>query len=156
MKKLFYVFIILSFSLGLISCAKTYSKISKSKTVNTVFDNSEASGSTIENSTIEDSSVKDSIDNGSLSTLNSFEEVELAELLISLHPWASRVRFAKTGGEACSIAIRIARAAKSRDVILFCGYHGWHDWYLSANLNGTKNLNTVSYTHLTLPTILLV
>ena len=88
-----------------------------------------------------DSSVKDSIDNGSLSTLNSFEEVELAELLISLHPWASRVRFAKTGGEACSIAIRIARAAKSRDVILFCGYHGWHDWYLSANLNNKENLN---------------
>ena len=60
MKKLFYVFLISSFSFGLISCAKTYSKISKSKTINTVFENSETSGSTIENSTIEDSSVKDS------------------------------------------------------------------------------------------------
>jgi len=52
------------------------------------------------------------------------------------------VRFARTGGEACAIAIRIARAASGKDHIAFCGYHGWHDWYLSANLTDGKNLNS--------------
>lgn len=85
--------------------------------------------------------VKKSIDLGSMSSLNSFEEVDLAESLIKMHPWADQVRFAKTGGEACSIAVRIARAASNKDVILFCGYHGWHDWYLSANIDNPNNLN---------------
>jgi len=57
-----------------------------------------------------------------------------AELLYELHPWANMVRFARTGGEAVAIVIRIARAYTSKDKIAFCGYHGWHDWYLSANL----------------------
>ena len=52
-----------------------------------------------------------------------------------------QVRFARTGGEANSIAIRIARAACSKDNIAICGYHGWHDWYLSANLNTDDNLS---------------
>ncbi|HEK24804.1 MAG TPA: aminotransferase class III-fold pyridoxal phosphate-dependent enzyme, partial [Hydrogenobaculum sp.] len=72
---------------------------------------------------------------GNLTTLNAPEEVYLAEKLIELHPWAHMVRFAKTGGESMAIAIRIARAKTKKDVVLFCGYHGWHDWYLSANLN---------------------
>lgn len=71
---------------------------------------------------------------GSMSTLNSPEEVELAQLLIELHPWAENVRFARTGGEAMAIAVRIARATTGRDRVAFCGYHGWHDWYLAANL----------------------
>ena len=70
---------------------------------------------------------------GSMCTLNNPEEVELAELLIELHPWAEQVRYARTGGEAMAIAVRIARAASGRDVVAFCGYHGWHDWYLSTN-----------------------
>ena len=74
------------------------------------------------------------VHSGSMSTLNCPEEVELAELLCELHPWAEMVRFARTGGEAMSIAVRIARAATGRDIIAFCGYHGWHDWYLAANL----------------------
>lgn len=78
--------------------------------------------------------VKKAINNSSMNTLNSYEEVELAEKLIDLHPWAEQVRFARTGGEACAIAIRLARAATGKNVVLFCGYHGWHDWYLSANL----------------------
>ena len=85
--------------------------------------------------------VKKAIGNGSMGTLNSFEEVQLAEKLILLHPWAKMVRFAKTGGEACSIAIRIARATSGKDKIAFCGYHGWHDWYLSSNLKNSKNLD---------------
>lgn len=71
---------------------------------------------------------------GSMCTLNPVEEVELAELLIELHPWAERARFCRTGGESMAAAIRIARASTKRDRIAFCGYHGWSDWYLAANL----------------------
>lgn len=74
-------------------------------------------------------------------TLNSYEEVELAERLIHLHQWAQKARFARTGGEACAIAVRIARAASGKNLVAFCGYHGWHDWYLSANLADSKNLD---------------
>jgi glutamate-1-semialdehyde aminotransferase len=70
---------------------------------------------------------------GAMCTLNSPEEVELAELLLMLHPWAESVRYLRTGGEAMAAAVRIARAASDRDLIAFCGYHGWHDWYLAAN-----------------------
>ncbi len=73
---------------------------------------------------------------GSMSTLNPPEEVELADLLCELHPWADMVRYARCGGEAMAVAVRIARAhaARGRDRVAFCGYHGWHDWYLAANL----------------------
>jgi len=81
-----------------------------------------------------DAAVKAAIDAGSMSTLNAPEEVELAELLCELHPWAGMVRYARSGGEAMAIAVRIARAETGRDHIAFCGYHGWHDWYLAANL----------------------
>jgi glutamate-1-semialdehyde aminotransferase len=85
--------------------------------------------------------IMDAVISGSMTTLNCPEEIELAELLIEHHPWAKMVRYARTGGEACSIAIRIARAATSKDIILFCGYHGWHDWYISSNLSSDKNLD---------------
>ena len=81
-----------------------------------------------------DSAVKAAIDNGSMCTLNAPEEVELAELLCELHPWAQMVRYARAGGEAMSMAVRIARAHTRRDKVAFCGYHGWTDWYLAANL----------------------
>ena len=87
-----------------------------------------------------DNAVKNAIDKGSMGTLNSYEEVELALKLIELHPWSEMARFARTGGEACSIAVRIARAASGKDHIAFCGYHGWHDWYLSSNLSSEENL----------------
>ena len=86
--------------------------------------------------------VKDSIDNGSMSTLNAPEEVELAEKMIEIHTWADRVRFAKTGGESVTVALRIARAYTKKTKIAFCGYHGWHDWYLSANLNDEDGLGS--------------
>jgi glutamate-1-semialdehyde aminotransferase len=76
-----------------------------------------------------------------MSTLNCPEEVYLAEKLIEINPWAAMVRFARSGGEANSIAIRIARAASGRDKVAICGYHGWHDWYLSANHNGSDDLS---------------
>ncbi len=69
------------------------------------------------------------------------EEVELAELLCDLHPWAEMVRYARGGGEAMAVAVRIARAHTRRDKIAFCGYHGWHDWYLAANLSEEKALD---------------
>ncbi|MBE6357493.1 MAG: aminotransferase class III-fold pyridoxal phosphate-dependent enzyme [Lentisphaerae bacterium] len=78
--------------------------------------------------------VKTVIDDGSASTLNPPEEVALAEKLIELHPWAEMARFARSGGEAMSIAVRIARAYTGKGTVLFCGYHGWMDWYLAANL----------------------
>jgi glutamate-1-semialdehyde 2,1-aminomutase len=77
---------------------------------------------------------------GAKSTLNPPDEVALAKRLIELHPWAEQARFARTGGEALAIAVRMARAATGRDVIAFCGYHGWHDWYLAANLAGEGSL----------------
>lgn len=85
-----------------------------------------------------DEAVRKAIENGSSSSLNCPEEVELADLLCEIHPWADKVRYARTGGESMAIAVRIARAYTGRDKVAFCGYHGWHDWYISANL-GTEN-----------------
>ena len=77
---------------------------------------------------------------GNMSTLNCPEEVLLAERLVELHPWADMARFARSGGEANAIAIRIARAATGRDTVAICGYHGWHDWYLATNLQNDSGL----------------
>jgi glutamate-1-semialdehyde 2,1-aminomutase len=87
-----------------------------------------------------DDAVRKTIDSGNMSTFNCPEEVYLAEKLIELHPWAHMARLARSGGEANAIAIRIARAATGKDNVAICGYHGWHDWYLSANLGDDKNL----------------
>jgi glutamate-1-semialdehyde 2,1-aminomutase len=81
-----------------------------------------------------DAAVLAAISKGTMSTLNCPEEVELAELLCEIHPWAEMVRYARGGGEALSIAVRIVRAYTGKDRIAFSGYHGWHDWYLAANL----------------------
>ncbi|MEE9379260.1 MAG: aminotransferase class III-fold pyridoxal phosphate-dependent enzyme [Candidatus Lokiarchaeia archaeon] len=88
-----------------------------------------------------DNAVINAINQGTMSTLNCPEEIELTELLIELHPWAEAARFARTGGEMMTIAVRIARAFTKRDKIAFCGYHGWHDWYLSSNLADNANLD---------------
>ena len=81
-----------------------------------------------------DKAAKEAIENGGMCTLNAPEEVELAELLLEIHPWADMVRYAKSGGEAMAMAARVARAYSKKDIVLVCGYHGWHDWYLAANL----------------------
>jgi len=88
-----------------------------------------------------DNAVKEAIGSGSMCTLNCPEEVELAELLCQIHPWAEMVRYARTGGEAMAIAVRIARAKTKKDIVCFCGYHGWGDWYLAANLGKTNALD---------------
>jgi len=78
---------------------------------------------------------------GSISTLNCPEEVELADLLCERHPWAQCVRYTRGGGEAMAVAVRIARAATGRNRVAFAGYHGWHDWYLAANLEDRAALD---------------
>jgi len=88
-----------------------------------------------------DEAVKETINSGNMSTLNAPEEVELTERLVELHPWADMARFARSGGEANSVAIRLARAASGKDNVAFCGYHGWHDWYLASNLSDSKGLD---------------
>ncbi len=85
--------------------------------------------------------VIEAVGRGNMNTLNPPEEVELAELLIDLHPWAQMVRYARSGGEAMAIAIRLARAFSGNDTILFCGYHGWSDWYLASNLSDQAALD---------------
>jgi glutamate-1-semialdehyde 2,1-aminomutase len=87
-----------------------------------------------------DEAVAGTVAAGNMSTLNCPEEVWLAERLVSLHPWAHMARFARSGGEANAIAIRIARAATGRDTVAICGYHGWHDWYLATNLQNESGL----------------
>ena len=85
--------------------------------------------------------VKHRIDDGSMCTLNPPEEVELADMLCDIHPWSSQARFTRTGGETGAVAVRIARATTNRSLIAVCGYHGWQDWYLAANLGETDALD---------------
>ncbi len=94
-----------------------------------------------------DGAVIKSIKKSNMSSLNCTEEVFLTEKLIEMHPHFDMARFARTGGEANSIAVRIARAASGKDKIAICGYHGWHDWYLSANHN-TKDKKGILKEHL--------
>ena len=75
-----------------------------------------------------DNAVKRAISNSNISTLNCPEEVELCEKLLELHPWADMARFSRSGGEACSIAIRIARASSGKDKVLF-----WCQKYILLN-----------------------
>ena len=88
-----------------------------------------------------DEAVIKTVKDGNMSTLNCSEEVYLAEKLIEIHPWADMVRFARSGGEANAIAIRIARAFSQKDKVAICGYHGWHDWYLATNLTNKSGLS---------------
>jgi len=88
-----------------------------------------------------DAAVQQTITAGNMSTFNCPEEVYLAEKLVELHPWADMARLARSGGEANALAIRIARAASGKDKVAICGYHGWHDWYLSANLGDDAGLD---------------
>jgi glutamate-1-semialdehyde 2,1-aminomutase len=78
---------------------------------------------------------------GNMSTFNCPEEVFLAEKLVEMHPWSGMARFTRSGGEACAVAVRIARAYSGKSAVAFCGYHGWHDWYLSANLSEDSALD---------------
>ncbi len=88
-----------------------------------------------------DNEVIKSIRLGNMTTLNSLEEIKLTEELLKIHQWADMAKFARSGGEANALAIRIARASTGKDHVAICGYHGWHDWYLSVNLKDKNSLN---------------
>ena len=88
-----------------------------------------------------DKAVQSTVQNGNMSTLNAKEDIILSEKLIDMHPWAEMAWFTRSGGEANAVAIRIARAASGKDNVAICGYHGWHDWYLSANIGNSRNLD---------------
>jgi glutamate-1-semialdehyde 2,1-aminomutase len=87
-----------------------------------------------------DAAVLSAVKNGSMSSLNCIEDLQLADILLDVHKWSDKVRFARSGGEAMAVAVRVARAATSKHKLLVCGYHGWHDWYLAANLSNTEAL----------------
>ena len=89
-----------------------------------------------------DKAVLDTVKKGNMSTLNCPEEVELTEKLLKIHKWAGLAKYARSGGEINTVAIRIARAFSRKQKIAICGYHGWHDWYLAANLRNKKNLDS--------------
>ena len=86
-----------------------------------------------------DGAVRKTIDQGNMTTLNCPEEVSLADKLVKMHPWSDKVKFTRTGGEANAVAIRIARTFAKKKKIMVCGYHGWHDWYLSSSIYNKNN-----------------
>ena len=88
-----------------------------------------------------DQAVKQQIDRGTNFSITHELELELAELLVERIPCAEMVRYARGGGDACAVAARIARGSTGRDRILFCGYHGWHDWYQAANHGSEGDLD---------------
>lgn len=87
-----------------------------------------------------DAAVMKVVRDGNLTTLNCPEEVYLAEKLLQMNPWAGGVRYTRGGGEANAVCVRIARAFTDRDKVAICGYHGWHDWYVSVNLGDNDAL----------------
>lgn len=78
-----------------------------------------------------DDAVRAQLDEGIVFSLMHPLEVEVAELIREVVPCAESVRYSKTGADVCSAAIRVARAHTGRSKVLCCGYHGWHDWYIS-------------------------
>ncbi len=91
-----------------------------------------------------DEAVKAQIDKGTNFSITHELELELAEELVATIPCAEMVRYTRSGGEACAVAVRIARGTTGRDKILFCGYHGWHDWYMASNLSAEPGLPITS------------
>ena len=79
-----------------------------------------------------DAFVKEQMKKGVIFSMPHPIEVELAEKIKELIPYAEYVRFGKNGSDALSAAVRLARAYTKRDLILVSGYHGWHDWYIGA------------------------
>ena len=71
------------------------------------------------------------LEKGSTFSLMSELEVNVTELLIETIPCAEMARFGKNGADATTIGVRVARANTGRDHIAYCGYHGWHDWYIA-------------------------
>ena len=79
-----------------------------------------------------DRAVKKQINKGVVFSMSHPIEIELAEELKAIIPYAEMVRFGKNGSDVLSAAIRLARAYTKKDLILVCGYHGWHDWFIGS------------------------
>ena len=75
-----------------------------------------------------------------MSSLNCTEEVELAEKLIELHPWADMVKLLEVEEKLTQLQF-VLLSASGNDKVAICEHHGWHDWYLTANLKNNQNLN---------------
>lgn len=82
-----------------------------------------------------DKRVINTIINGSACSVNSSEEIVATQKLINLVPWIESARYTRSGGEATTLAVRLARASTGKNKVLFSGYHGWHDWYLAAAMD---------------------
>jgi len=78
-----------------------------------------------------DEAIKKQLEDGITFSMMHPLEVEVAELIREIIPNAEAVRYSKTGADATSAAVRLARAYTGKNKILCCGYHGWHDWYIS-------------------------
>ena len=77
-----------------------------------------------------DNAIKEQLEKGITFSLMHRLELEVAERLHEIIPNAESIRITKQGADACSAAVRIARAFTKRDKVAVCGYHGWHDWYI--------------------------
>jgi glutamate-1-semialdehyde 2,1-aminomutase len=78
-----------------------------------------------------DEAIKNQLEDGITFSLMHPLEVEVAELVKSVVPNVESVRYSKTGCDITTAAVRVARAFTKREKVLCCGYHGWHDWYIS-------------------------
>ena len=78
-----------------------------------------------------DRAIREQLEDGITFSMMHPLEVEVAELVRDVVPNAEMVRFSKTGADVTSAAVRLARAFTGRSKVICCGYHGWHDWYIS-------------------------
>jgi glutamate-1-semialdehyde aminotransferase len=79
-----------------------------------------------------DDAIRAQLEQGITFTLSHPLEAEVAERIVALCPGVEAVRFAKSGSDAVSAAVRASRALTGRDLVLVGGYHGWHDWYIGS------------------------
>jgi glutamate-1-semialdehyde aminotransferase len=96
-----------------------------------------------------DNAIREQLEDGITFSLMHPLEVEVAELIRKIIPNAESVRFSKTGADVTSAAVRLSRAYTGRTKVLCCGYHGWHDWYISVtdrNSGIPGNIQNLTYT----------
>lgn len=96
-----------------------------------------------------DEAIKKQLEDGITFSMMHPLEVEVAELMRDIIPNAEAVRYSKTGADATSAAIRLARAYTNKNKVLCCGYHGWHDWYIAVTARNhgiPEAVQAISYT----------
>lgn len=96
-----------------------------------------------------DEAIKKQLEYGITFSMMHPLEVEVAEMIHSIIPNAEAVRYSKTGADVTSAAVRLARAYTGKNKILCCGYHGWHDWYISVTARNSgipQEIQALTYT----------